>query len=136
MGVTPIAPAEMGATPIHGVAWWGGARRRCPGRADGPRMAWSTSAHAALTLSVSGATRRLPPDWRNRRVVEIKTKGEIDAIRAAGQVVAETLDTVRVHASAGMRLSELDDVARAVLALAGAQSPFLGYKPAFAPVPF
>ena len=70
------------------------------------------------------------------RVVEIKTKGEIEAIRAAGQVVAETLASVRAHASAGTRLSELDDVARAVLAQAGAQSPFLGYKPSFAPVPF
>ncbi len=69
-------------------------------------------------------------------MVEIKTKGEIDAIRAAGRVVAETLDSVRAHASAGTRLSELDDVARAVLARAGARSPFLGYKPAFAPVPF
>jgi methionyl aminopeptidase len=69
-------------------------------------------------------------------VVEIKTRGEIDAIRAAGRVVAEALDCVRAHAAAGTRLSELDEVARAVLARAGARSPFLGYQPGFARVPF
>jgi methionyl aminopeptidase len=69
-------------------------------------------------------------------VVEIKTSGEVEAIRAAGQVVADALASVRAHAAAGMRLTELDEVARSVLASAGATSPFLGYKPSFAPVPF
>ena len=69
-------------------------------------------------------------------MVEIKTPGEVEAIRAAGKVVAEALAAVRAHAAAGMRLSELDEVARSVLASAGATSPFLGYKPSFAPVPF
>jgi methionyl aminopeptidase len=69
-------------------------------------------------------------------VVEIKTKREIDAIRAAGRVVAEALDSVRANATAGTRLSALDEVARSVLARAGAGSPFLGYQPGFAPVPF
>ena len=35
-----------------------------------------------------------------------------------------------------MRLTELDEIARDVLARAGAVSPFLGYQPGFAPVPF
>jgi methionyl aminopeptidase len=69
-------------------------------------------------------------------VVEIKTRGEIDAIRAAGQVVARALAAVRDHATARTRLTELDEVARSVLAAAGASSPFLGYQPSFAPVPF
>jgi len=69
-------------------------------------------------------------------VVEIKTRGEIEAIRAAGQVVARALDAVRGHATAGTRLAELDEVARSVLAAAGASSPFLGYQPSFASVPF
>jgi methionyl aminopeptidase len=69
-------------------------------------------------------------------VVEIKTSGEIEAIRAAGQVVARILAALRAQARAGTRLTELDDAARAVLAQAGATSPFLGYRPAFAPVPF
>ncbi len=69
-------------------------------------------------------------------MVEIKTRGEIDAIRAAGQVVARALAAVRDHATARTRLAELDEVARSVLAAAGASSPFLGYQPSFAPVPF
>jgi methionyl aminopeptidase len=69
-------------------------------------------------------------------VVEIKTPGEIQAMRAAGQVVAQILAAVQDHAQAGMRLTELDEVARGVLAQAGAVSPFLGYQPGFAPVPF
>ncbi len=69
-------------------------------------------------------------------MVEIKTRGEIQAIRAAGQVVARALAAARAHAVAGTRLSELDEVARSVLAGAGASSPFLGYQPDFASVPF
>jgi methionyl aminopeptidase len=69
-------------------------------------------------------------------VVEIKTPGEIQAMRASGQVVARILAAVRQQAQAGARLTELDEVARSVLAGAGATSPFLGYRPAFAQVPF
>ncbi len=69
-------------------------------------------------------------------MVEIKTQGEIDAIRAAGRVVAEALAAVSAHAAAGVRLVELDEVARSVLVLAGAKSPFLGYQPNFASSPF
>jgi methionyl aminopeptidase len=69
-------------------------------------------------------------------VVEIKTAGEIGAMRAAGRVVALILAAVRDQAEAGVRLSELDETARAVLAQQGATSPFLGYQPRFAPIPF
>ena len=69
-------------------------------------------------------------------MVEIKTPGEVQAMRGAGQVVARILAAVRDQAKAGMRLSELDEVARDVLAGAGAYSPFLNYHPRFAPVPF
>jgi methionyl aminopeptidase len=69
-------------------------------------------------------------------VVEIKTPGEIDAIRAAGRVVADVLAAARACAAPGVRLAELDEAARDVLATAGATSPFLHYKPRFAPVPY
>ena len=69
-------------------------------------------------------------------MVEIKTAAEIQAMRAAGQVVAQVLAAVQDQAKAGMRLTELDQIARDVLAGAGAVSPFLGYQPGFAPVPF
>ena len=69
-------------------------------------------------------------------MVENKTAGEVQAMRAAGRVVAQILAAVRDQAKAGVRLTELDEIARDVLAGAGATSPFLGYHPRFAPVPF
>src|SRR5690349_16821046 len=69
-------------------------------------------------------------------MVELKTAGEIEAMRAAGAVVADALAAVRAEAVVGVRLDQLDEVARAVLAAAGAISPFLGYQPGFAPMPY
>ena len=69
-------------------------------------------------------------------MVEIKTRGEIDAIGAAGQVVADILAAARATAAPGVPLKELDDAAREVLAKAGATSPFFEYHPKFAPVPY
>jgi methionyl aminopeptidase len=69
-------------------------------------------------------------------VVELKSPGEIDAMRAAGKVVADALAAVREEAATGVRLDALDQVARSVLADAGATSPFLGYQPSFAHIPF
>ena len=51
-------------------------------------------------------------------MVEIKTPGEIEAIRAAGQVVAQILAAVRAQAAPGTRLADLDEAARCVLAQA------------------
>jgi methionyl aminopeptidase len=69
-------------------------------------------------------------------MVEFKTPGEIESIRAAGRIVADILAAVRAEAAVGVRLADLDEVARAVLKQAGATSPFLGYQPSFASVPF
>ncbi|MFI0784890.1 type I methionyl aminopeptidase [Streptomyces lydicus] len=69
-------------------------------------------------------------------MVELKTAAAVDAMRATGRVVADALAAVRAAAAPGMRLRELDEVARAVLRDAGADSPFLGYRPSFAPTPF
>lgn len=69
-------------------------------------------------------------------MVEIKSPTEIDEMRAAGRVVATALAAVRKQAGVGVRLSELDEVARSVLAEYGATSPFLHYQPSFAHSPF
>lgn len=69
-------------------------------------------------------------------MVEIKTAAEIDAIGAAGRVVAGVLAAARACAAPGVTLKELDGAARDVLAKAGATSPFLHYHPDFAPVPY
>jgi methionyl aminopeptidase len=69
-------------------------------------------------------------------MVEIKTDAALDAMREAGRVVAHALAAVREAAGIGVSLLELDEAARTVLMEAGASSPFLGYRPPFAPVPF
>ncbi|MFC4030794.1 type I methionyl aminopeptidase [Streptomyces polygonati] len=69
-------------------------------------------------------------------MVEIKSDTALDAMREAGRVVARALGAVREAAAVGVRLRTLDEVARTVLAEAGARSPFLGYRPSFAPTPF
>jgi methionyl aminopeptidase len=69
-------------------------------------------------------------------MVEIKTDAALDAMREAGRVVGRALASVRDAADVGVSLQELDEAARSVLAEAGAGSPFLGYLPSFAPVPF
>ncbi|HKC29333.1 MAG TPA: type I methionyl aminopeptidase [Jatrophihabitans sp.] len=69
-------------------------------------------------------------------MVELKTPGEIEAMAAAGEVVARALAEVRDHAAVGVRARDLDDVAREVLRRAGASSPFLGYHPSFASAPY
>lgn len=68
-------------------------------------------------------------------MVELKTETSIDAMHAAGQVVARALTAARKAARVGVTLLELDEVAREVLREAGATSPFLGYRPSFAPTP-
>lgn len=69
-------------------------------------------------------------------MVEIKTDAALDAMREAGRVVAQALAAAQEAADVGVSLRELDEVARDVLAKAGARSPFLGYRPSFAPTPF
>ncbi|SDC49575.1 type I methionyl aminopeptidase [Actinokineospora iranica] len=69
-------------------------------------------------------------------MIELKTPGELAAMRAAGQVVATALAAVRDAAAVGVRLLELDEIARDVLATHKAKSSFLDYLPGFAPTPF
>ena len=69
-------------------------------------------------------------------MIELRTPGELDAMRAAGAVVADMLAAVRSAAAPGVRLTQLDAVARDVLAAAGAGSPFLGYAPLPTTPPF
>ena len=69
-------------------------------------------------------------------MIELRTPGEVDAMRAAGAVVADMLAAVRAAAAPGVRLSQLDGVAREVLARHGATSPFLGYQPLATTPPF
>ncbi|MEV3947680.1 type I methionyl aminopeptidase [Streptomyces halstedii] len=69
-------------------------------------------------------------------MVQLKTDSSIEAMREAGRVVAQVLTAVREAAAVGVSLRELDGVAREVLRVAGATSPFFNYRPHFAPTPF
>ncbi|MDD7966213.1 type I methionyl aminopeptidase [Actinomycetospora lemnae] len=71
-----------------------------------------------------------------RAEIELKTSGEVDAMREAGRVVARCLDAVRAAAVPGVTLQELDRVAHDVMDDAGAVPAFLDYHPRFAPSPF
>lgn len=68
--------------------------------------------------------------------VELRTSTELDGLRAAGQVVGDALRAVRDHAHIGVRLDELDEVARSVIDATGAVPVFLGYHPNWAPRPY
>ncbi|MDT5359625.1 MAG: methionyl aminopeptidase [Mycobacterium sp.] len=69
-------------------------------------------------------------------MVELKTEAEIEAMAAAGAVVAEALRAIVEHAKPGHTTADLDKVAADVLARHGAGSPFLNYHPSWAPSPF
>ncbi|MEP7092093.1 MAG: type I methionyl aminopeptidase [Nocardioidaceae bacterium] len=61
------------------------------------------------------------------RGVEIKTPAQIDVMRAAGLVVAQTLELLRTSVRAGMTTLELDRLAEENIRSCGATPSFLGY---------
>jgi methionyl aminopeptidase len=69
-------------------------------------------------------------------VIELKTPGEIDAVAAAGHVVASILATLRGKAAPGVTPHDLDLIARDMIADAGAVSSFVGYHPSWSPTPY
>ncbi len=60
-------------------------------------------------------------------MIEIKTPGELEAMRAAGLVVARTLRKVTEAARPGVSTGELDELAEQVIREAGAVPSFKGY---------
>lgn len=60
-------------------------------------------------------------------MIEIKSSGELDAMRAAGLVVARTLKLIGEHARAGVSTQELDELAEQHIRDAGAVPSFKGY---------
>ncbi len=59
--------------------------------------------------------------------VQIKSRGEVEAMRAAGLVVAATLARVGAAAVPGATTADLDDLAESTIREAGAVPSFLGY---------
>ena len=64
---------------------------------------------------------------RSRRVVPQRSAAELDAMAAAGAVVANALQAVHAAAVAGASTLSLDQIAESVIREAGATPSFLGY---------
>jgi methionyl aminopeptidase len=64
---------------------------------------------------------------RSRKVVPQRSAAELDAMAAAGSVVAAALRAVREAASPGVSTHDLDEIAESVIRAAGATPSFLGY---------
>ncbi|HLV71891.1 methionine aminopeptidase type I [Actinomadura hallensis] len=69
-------------------------------------------------------------------MVTYRSPREWERMRDAGRVVARILRDVRAAAEPGVPLAELDAVAARTLKEHGATSPFLHYKPSWAPMPY
>jgi len=65
--------------------------------------------------------------FRKKERVQIKTPDQIQLMRIAGGVVADTLETLRVSVIPGITTRELDAIARESIYGAGATPSFLGY---------
>ena len=64
---------------------------------------------------------------RGRKAVAQRSAGELDAMAAAGALVATALRAVREAAAPGVSTLELDAVAESVIRAGGADPSFLGY---------
>jgi methionyl aminopeptidase len=69
-------------------------------------------------------------------MVILKSDAEIAVMREAGRVVARALAAVAEAARPGVRLVDLDELAADVMAKHDATPSFLGYHPAWAPIPY
>ena len=61
-------------------------------------------------------------------MIERKSQAEIDVMRRAGRVVAETLAVVREHVRPGVTTKELDEIAEREIRARGAIPSFKGYR--------
>ena len=73
-----------------------------------------------------GGVRGLVARWRGRDI-ELKSPDELDAMRAAGALVARTLAEVAKLAKPGVSTAELDALAEQTIRDAGAEPSFKGY---------
>lgn len=69
-------------------------------------------------------------------MVTLKSSAELARMRAAGQVVADTLEVVAASVRPGVTTADLDEVAAAHIRAAGARPSFLHYHPTFAASPY
>ncbi|EHR49011.1 methionine aminopeptidase, type I [Saccharomonospora marina XMU15] len=71
--------------------------------------------------------RRVRQLFRRNRSIEVKSRSELEAMRAAGLVVARTLRGIMETAAPGMSTAELDELAEQTIREANAVPSFKGY---------
>jgi methionyl aminopeptidase len=69
-------------------------------------------------------------------MIELRTPGEIDEMRAAGSFVASVLTRLADEAAVGVNLLELDALAHDMIRERGAVSSYIDYHPSFGAMPF
>jgi methionyl aminopeptidase len=69
-------------------------------------------------------------------VIELRTPGEIEAMRPAGRFVASVLERLAAEARVGMNLLELDRIAHDMIRERKAESCYIDYHPSFGAMPF
>src|ERR1044072_6807597 len=67
------------------------------------------------------------PGLRNRKVVAQRSGGELDAMAAAGSLVASALLAARQAAAPGVSTLALDEIAESIIRDGGGIPSFLGY---------
>jgi len=79
-----------------------------------------------VSKGTRGGVRAVLARWRGRDV-ELKTAGEIDAMRIAGALVAQALTAVTAAVRPGVSTGDLDAIAEQVIRDGGGVPSFLGY---------
>jgi methionyl aminopeptidase len=79
-----------------------------------------------MTRGTRGGVRAVLARWRGRDI-ELKTPGEVDAMRTAGALVARALAAVAAAARPGVSTGELDALAEQVIRDGGGVPSFLDY---------
>jgi methionyl aminopeptidase len=69
-------------------------------------------------------------------VVELRSAGEIEAMRPAGRFVAEVIAALAEAADVGVNLLDLDALAHRMIRARGAESCYIDYHPSFGASPF
>jgi len=69
-------------------------------------------------------------------MIVLRSKGEIEAMRRAGDLVARTLGMLQPHVRPGARLGELDRLVEKFIVSEGAATVYKGYRPSPSVPPF
>ena len=69
-------------------------------------------------------------------MIEIRTPGEVDEMRAAGEFVASVVSATATAAAVGVNLLALDRLASDMIRRRGAESCYVDYHPSFGASPF